>query len=161
MKQHLVVSSCAAFLAVSVVAAAGQIPNRPPSQAPVTKGSSTTGEQGAAPTAGRTETVTQITVAGCVVREAAATGEKGGVLNTGAGAGNEFVLEKAAAPNATSGSATGRPTGTSYSLTGTREKELASLVGQRVEIVGTLEGTRNGMRELGIESFKAAGRCQD
>jgi hypothetical protein len=168
MRQHIIGSSCAVLLIVAA-AHAGQIPNRPPSQAPVTKGSGATGQQAPAPTAGRVERVPQVTVVGCVERESTATGAAGGVLNSGAGAGNEFVLEKATDKASEKPAAVGTTgvappsaitTGTSYSLTGDREHELADLVGQRVEIVGTIEGTRGAMRELAVASFKATGRCQ-
>ena len=158
MKQHIVGSSCVVLM--FAVAAAGQIQSQAPSQAPVTSGIGATSQQAPAPTARRTQTAEQVTVAGCVTPESQASGARGGVLNTGAGSGNEFVLAKVTSSSDTTPSSGASSTGTSYSLTGNREGEFSGLVGQRVEIVGTLEGTRAGMRELNIASFKAKGPCE-
>ena len=164
MKQHIA-SSFAAIL-VFTAAAAAQIPNRAPSQGPVTGTSGRTGQPAPAPTAGRTETLSQVTVTGCVTRESEATGERGGPLNSGVGSGNEFVLVRAApsgaaAPASTDASrADAKPAAISYSLTGSRERELTGLVGRQVEIVGTLEGTHGTLRELNIASFKDTGACK-
>ena len=87
----------------------------------------------------------QVTVTGCIQREAdyrrAQDAGKGGVAGTGVGAGNEFVLANASMGG---GAAAGTPTGTSganvaYELTGTNEGQAEKLVGQRVEIAGKLK----------------------
>jgi hypothetical protein len=96
-----------------------------------------------------------ITVTGCVVREAdyrrAHDAGKGGVVGSGIGVGNEFVLTQAstAATGAAVGTtgASGRtPTGTTgtaamavYELTGPNEARAEQFVGRRVEISGTLK----------------------
>jgi hypothetical protein len=88
----------------------------------------------------------QITVTGCVQREAdyrqARDAGKGGAAGTGIGAGNEFVLASAtmaarpgseASPAGTSGSAS------AYELTGPNEGQVAQFVGKRVEITGKVK----------------------
>ena len=86
----------------------------------------------------------QVTVTGCVQREAdyrrARDAGRGGVVGTGVGAGNEFVLANAAmsgaAPTGTAGTSS---TGTAYELTGKNEGQVQQYVGKRVEISGMLK----------------------
>jgi len=95
----------------------------------------------------RTATDQQITVTGCIQREAdfrqARDAGKGGVAGTGVGAGNEFVLINASQSSAKPGDPA--PTGTAgaasmaYELTGSGEGQAAQYVGKRVEIVGKLK----------------------
>jgi hypothetical protein len=89
----------------------------------------------------------QISVTGCIQREAdyrrARDKGRGGVAGTGVGAGNEFVLINASMAPA-SGRAAGAPTGTAgtsteYELTGSNEKQASTFVGKRVEIMGMLK----------------------
>jgi hypothetical protein len=102
----------------------------------------------------RSSTDQQITVTGCVQREAdyrrAKDAGKGGVAGTGIGAGNEFVLIDASASGSVAAGASAReeeasPVGTSgakkmaYELTGPNEGTLAQHVGRRVEISGKLK----------------------
>jgi hypothetical protein len=112
---------------------------------------------GAQTTAAKPAGGQQVTVAGCVQREAdyrkARDAGKGGVAGTGIGAGNEFVLINAsvssgAAPAGTSGAAAGAPTGTAgsaaaggnaYELTGPNEGQIEKFVGKRVEVMGMLK----------------------
>ena len=127
--------------------------------------SQTTG--GSQPAATSTQQGQQVTVTGCVQRESdyrrAQDAGRGGVVGTGVGAGNEFVLVNAssggatpgssATPSATTGSsatgtagtsgsaATSATAGTAYELTGPGEGQAASHVGRRVEIRGTLKPT--------------------
>lgn len=100
----------------------------------------------------------QITVTGCIQREAdyrrATNAGKGGAVGTGVGVGNEFILASAmtasgSTPTATgtSGAATAGATGTAgssttmaYELTGPNEGRAESLVGKRVEITGKVKG---------------------
>ena len=88
----------------------------------------------------------QITVTGCIQREAdyrqAKDAGKGGVAGTGVGAGNEFILSNAtvkpgtdAGPVGTSGAAPA-----AYELTGSGEGQAAEFVGKRVEITLQAEG---------------------
>lgn len=94
----------------------------------------------------------QVTVTGCVQREAdyrkARDAGRGGVVGTGVGAGNEFVLAEASMPGAgaTSTRGAGAPAaaattgGTAaYELTGTSEGKAEQFVGKRVEISGMLK----------------------
>lgn len=116
----------------------------------------------------RTRTKTQLTVRGCVRREAEYLGVEGrreGLAGTGIGADDEFMLIDATlAPGATVPAATTKrrsTTGTSgataaYSLTGKREDELEAYLGKRVEIVGLLEDDT-----IDVTSFRSvAGTCR-
>ena len=122
-------AGCAALLAFAVAASAQQ-----PTQPPAGAGSTTDQE---------------VTVTGCVQKESdyrqARDAGKGGVVGTGVGAGNEFVLI-----NASSGAAAEptTPTGTSgsaassmaaYEVTGPNEGQLAGHIGKRVEIRGKVK----------------------
>lgn len=89
----------------------------------------------------------QVTITGCIQREAdfrkARDAGKGGVVGTGVGAGNEFVLINASmstgaapSPAGTSGVA---GAGMAYELTGSNEGQADKFVGQRVEIAGKLK----------------------
>ncbi|MBI2220739.1 MAG: hypothetical protein HYU53_05975 [Acidobacteria bacterium] len=121
---------------------AGQTPAQPQSQA--------------ATSAPRQES--EITVVGCVVREAdyrrTHDQGRGGAMGTGVGVGNEFVLanaRKASAgtpetpaetPTGTSGAAS--TAGLAYELTGANEGQVEQFVGRRVEITGTLKAGERG-----------------
>jgi hypothetical protein len=125
-------------------------------QTPTSPASPATPQQPSAAAAQGSQAGQQVTVTGCVQREAdyrrAQDAGRGGVGGTGVGAGNEFVLaaamsgtaERAAAGAPTTGatpSATGT-TGTSamaYELTGPNEGKVAQFVGRRVEITGQLK----------------------
>jgi hypothetical protein len=131
MKARVSASVCAAgVLAVGMIASAQQTP---PSQPP--PGARTAGEQ-------------EITVTGCVQREAdyrqARDAGRGGVAGTGVGSGNEFILANVSPASARAAEA-GSPTGTSgaagmaYELTGPNEGEAGKFVGKRVEITGKLK----------------------
>jgi hypothetical protein len=105
----------------------------------------------------RTALEQQVTVVGCVQREAdyrrARDAGRGGVAGTGVGVGNEFVLINASmstgsgSPAATAGTAAGTPTGTAgaaasgmaYELTGASERQAEQHVGRRVEVSGKLK----------------------
>jgi hypothetical protein len=116
-------------LALGLAASAQQTtPSQPP------PGARTAGEQ-------------QITITGCVQREAdyrqARDAGRGGVAGTGVGAGNEYVLTDASPAAARAGEAAS-PTGTTgaamaYELTGPNEGEAGKFVGRRVEITGKLK----------------------
>jgi hypothetical protein len=89
MNNRLVLSSCAAAI-LSLTVAAAQTTTQTPTQSPVQ--GSTQGTTGQVRVGTGSEASTQVTVTGCVVRESEHTNARGGVLGTGAGAGNEFVL---------------------------------------------------------------------
>ena len=98
----------------------------------------------------------QTTITGCVVSESEYRkmhdAGRGGVVGTGVGAGNEFILADASTGPASSGASTsaradasGTPsaTGTSgttgamaYELSGSGEGQLSRFVGRRVELTG-------------------------
>jgi hypothetical protein len=108
--------------------------------------SATTTAQGqAAPTTAAPQEQ-QVTIVGCVVREAdyrkAADAGKGGVAGTGVGAGNEYVLTNASMSTGASGSPVGTagtaPTA-AYELTGSNEAQAKEFIGKRVEISGMLK----------------------
>lgn len=96
---------------------------------------------------------TPITVVGCVQRESdyrtMNDAGRGGVLGTGLGRGNEYVLVDSAGDCGTLA-----PGAAAYELTGTGEKELAEFAGRRVEVTGTLKGadlTVDGRAEGGFD----------
>ena len=116
---------------------------------------------------------TPITVVGCLQKESdyrrMNDSGAGGVLNTGAGTGNEFILVDSAGDCATLA-----PGAAAYELTGKGEPDLKPFIGRRVEISGILKGgdlTVDGraeggfdpigrdlhLRELSVSSFREAG----
>ena len=150
MKRLITGATCsAAVLAMSmaVFAQATQQPTAPPAGgAPAA--------QEPAPAAAQP----QMTIVGCVQREAdyrrAKSAGAGGAAGTGAGAGNEFVVvnatistgatasaERPATPEAvgTSGAA-----GEAYELTGPGEGQAEQHVGKKVEIVGKIKDSAEG-----------------
>jgi len=92
MTNRIVLSSCAAAI-LSLTVASAQTANQTPTQSPVQ--GSTQGISGQTRVGTNTESATQITLTGCVVREAEYTKARGGALGTGIGAANEFVLSNA------------------------------------------------------------------
>jgi len=111
----------------------------------------------------------EIKVTGCVVnesdyRKAHAEG-KGGVVGTGVGAGNEYVLadasvgaERPAAATTTTGTS-GTASGTAYELTGSGEGQLSRYVGHRVELTGKFKdgsggpGVNLGGKDMKLRAF--------
>jgi hypothetical protein len=99
------------------------------------------------------ETDEPITVAGCLQRESDYRRQndsgKGGILGTGAGRGNEYILVDSAGQCGTLA-----PGAAAYELTGSSEKDLAQFVGRRVEITGVLKAadlTADGRAEGGLD----------
>ena len=99
----------------------------------------------------------QTTISGCVVSEAdyrkMHDAGRGGVVGTGVGVGNEYILTDASnGPSATTDASSARSvmpsaTGTSgttgamaYELSGTAEGQLSRYVGRRVELTGMFKG---------------------
>jgi len=98
----------------------------------------------------RTSTEQQVTITGCVQKEAdyrrSRDAGRGGVAGTGVGAGNEFVLTEASAgaragqPAGSTGTAGSAASGSmAYELTGPNEGKVSEYVGRRVEITGRLK----------------------
>jgi hypothetical protein len=136
MKTQLIAGSAAVVIAAAVSAAAGQQPpaarQGQPLAAPIT-----------------------VTVVGCVefeqdYRKRMAAG-RGGVLGSGVGASDEFVLTNVRPADAEVGT-TGRAGrgsaakpanpgsgGGVYSMTGPQEKNLKREVGRQIEVVGVVE----------------------
>ena len=89
----------------------------------------------------------QVTVSGCVQRETDYRKEqdkgRGGVVGTGIGAENEYVLTNAMMVGAAA-KPSSTEAGTAYELTGSNEKLAAGHVGHRVEIAGTLKAAEVG-----------------
>jgi hypothetical protein len=91
----------------------------------------------------------QVTISGCIQREAdyrRSTGAgRGGAVGTGAGVANEFVLANAmTSRGGTSSTATGTAgttNTTAYELTGPNEGQAATYVGKRVEVTGMMKPT--------------------
>lgn len=107
----------------------------------------------AAPQAQEKPAASEIAVIGCVELErdyrARKESGKGGVLGSGVGVGNEFVLSNARtvpAPGRGRGAAVGTSgtPGVDYSLTGRLERELLRSVGRQVEVVGVIEADKQG-----------------
>ena len=86
-----------------------------------------------------------VTLVGCIQREAdyrkANDRGRGGVVGTGIGSGDEFVLinasRAASAPGAVDCSSTSSTE--AYELTGSREADLKGFVGRAVQITGTMK----------------------
>jgi len=97
----------------------------------------------------------EVTLIGCLQRESdyrkIAKEGAGGILGSGVGVGDEYVLTAARPAPAAAGATAQAPSangtavgtagtrGTDYSLTGSLEKELATGVGRMVEVVGVIE----------------------
>jgi hypothetical protein len=100
----------------------------------------------------------QVTITGCVQRESdyrrAQGAGAGGVVGTGVGAGNEYILAEATMGSSAStavgtagnvGAASASSTAkAAYELTGANEGQVGQYVGQRVEIMGKLKPTETG-----------------
>ena len=111
--------------------------------AAVALGATTLAAQTAKPATGRGGTAqakNEVTIVGCVefeqdYRKRMAAG-RGGVLGSGAGAADEFVITNVRPADAPKNAGGG---GGVYSVTGTQEKNLKRDVGRQVEIVGMIE----------------------
>jgi len=125
----------------------------------------------------------QVTVSGCIQREAdyrKATGAgRGGAAATGVGVGNEFVLAQAMmSPASAAGAATATGTAgtnTAFELTGPNEGQAATHVGKHVEIIGKMKASSTNpggptaslpgsqdlkLREIEVSSIReTAGTC--
>ena len=83
----------------------------------------------------------EVVLVGCIELErdyrARKDAGKGGVLGTGVGVGNEFVLSNARPGARRPGTAAAAPG--DYELTGRLEKDFLRHVGRQVEVVGVIE----------------------
>jgi hypothetical protein len=178
MKRHLTGAiaatfGAAAFAMLTQPVTAAQSPTPSTTQAP-----STTSTQ-----SNRTSANQQVTITGCVEREAdyrqSANAGRAGVAGTGVGAANEFVLTNAmmspasgSSPAATSGAGAPSPTGTAgttgkaYELTGSKEGDAGAFIGRKVEITGMVKPTTTapggptadvpGSRDLKLEELEVS-----
>ena len=160
MKRVFTAASCLGFAAAFSLAAAAQSTQPPATttQPPATQTPAQTSGQ----TQDHKEHAQQVTIVGCVQREAdyrrANNLGRGGAVGTGAGVANEFVLINASmAGGATAGAATGTATGTTgtagatpaapgqaYEVSGENESQLEQYVGKRVEIVAKMKAAEKG-----------------
>ena len=134
--------------------------------------------QDAATTQTRAGAANEVTLIGCLMREVdyrkMNSGGRGGVLGTGVGAGNEFVLVDASpltqdeakrrtaaraakqkmppAAVGTSGTA-----GKAYNLTGESEKNLVTDIGRLIEVVGTVDNSNAQMPNVTISVWHPVG----
>jgi hypothetical protein len=85
----------------------------------------------------------EVTLVGCVELErdyrARKESGRGGVLGSGVGVGNEFVLSSAKPPQGRSRAAGAQAAAGDYELTGRLEKDFLRHVGRQVEVIGTIE----------------------
>ena len=167
-----VMSATAAFVAAAGMVAFGQGTQQNPTttQQPTTQQPATRDAQPTPRTQGATAAGQQVTVSGCIVREAdyrrTQNAGGGGVAGTGVGQGNEFILTNAmmgsgAGATAGAGGATaGGSVGTAgagagasataggatmaFELSGSGEGQAAQFVGRRVEVTGMLKDTGAG-----------------
>lgn len=102
----------------------------------------------------------QVTIVGCVVREAdfrkGQAAGRGGAAGTGIGVGNEFILANASTSSKPAGGAVGTSgvaapaaagtsgSSVSYELTGSNEGQAQQFVGKRVEITGRFKAAEVG-----------------
>lgn len=104
-----------------------------------------------APPAGAQEP--EIALVGCVEMEkdyrARKDAGRGGVLGSGVGVGNEFVLSNAKpAPGRRNAGAASAAT--DYEVTGRLERDFLRHVGRQVEVVGTLEKNADGLDRINV-----------
>jgi hypothetical protein len=166
--RKLVLLSSATMLSLAPVVF-GQTPGPAPRPA--------TGAQAQAQAAARTNSGAEVMLIGCVMRETdyrkINDGGRGGVLGSGVGAGNEFVLvdastltsEEAQRRNAArtakekmpSAVGTSGTTGKAYSLSGEAEKNLVTDIGRLVEVVGTVDNSDATMPRVTISVWHPVG----
>src|SRR5262245_46438055 len=131
MKRMFVGSGAVMAAMILTAAVSAQTPSTPPQ----TPSPSTSG-------AAMNQSGQRVTLIGCIQRESdyrqARDQGKGGVVGTGVGVGDEFVLTNASA--STQGlKSEAAPADTAYELTGSNESKAKDFVGKRVEVTGTLK----------------------
>jgi hypothetical protein len=148
MNNRIVLSSCAAVM-LSLAVASAQTANQTPTQSPVQ--GSTQGISGQTRVGTNTETGTQVTMTGCIARESEHTNARGGVLGTGVGAANEFVLADAttgrsgAAANAQIASGVSGPTSTGSTAGATGTSGTATAGATNTTTARTTGGAAYGL----------------
>jgi hypothetical protein len=105
------------------------------------------------------ETPKEVTLIGCVELERDYRARKdtgrGGVLGSGVGVGNEFVLSNAKPGRTRRGGPTA-PAG-DYELTGRHERDFLRHVGRQVEVVGILEKSDDGIDRIDVSLWHPVG----
>ena len=109
-----------------------------------------------------------LTFYGCIEREsdyrAAQNKRRGGVVGTGVGVSNEFILTRATSRRATGPSESSSQPDSTYELTGPAEGEAAAFIGKRVEVSGQFQASDNSdlaLRRFNVLSVRpASGSCQ-
>jgi hypothetical protein len=161
MRKEIVISSLIVVLVLATTLAIAQTTPQTPTSSPVQ-----TAPRSVSPAEAlgdRIRTKTQVTVRGCVQREAeylGIAGRREGQAGSAVGSDDELMVVDAtpatAAP-AKRRSTTGTSGATAaYGLTGKREDDLKAYVGKRVEIVGLLEDDK-----IDVTSFRSvAGTCR-
>ena len=105
----------------------------------------------------------EVTVVGCVELEkdyrARKEAGKGGVLGSGVGVGNEFVLSNAKPPQGRNRGAVGTAgaAAVDYELTGRLEKDFLRHVGRQVEVIGTIEKDEKGIERIDVSLWHPVG----
>jgi len=102
----------------------------------------------------------EVTLIGCVELErdyrARKESGRGGVLGSGVGVGNEFVLSMAKPVGRRGQPTTGGP-GTDYNISGKLEKDFLRYVGRQVEVIGVIEKAGNPMPEINVSLWHPVG----
>ena len=105
----------------------------------------------------------EVTLVGCVELErdyrARKESGRGGVLGSGVGVGNEFVLTSAKSPAGRRGQAAGPSgaAGTDFSITGKLEKDFLRYVGRQVEVIGVIENASAPMPSINVTLWHPVG----
>ncbi len=106
-------------------------------------------------------TTGQVSMIGCLMREADFRALKnsgaGGVLGTGIGNSNEYVLVQARPVAATAGGTITPVAGRDFGLTGSLEKEMSRDVGRMIEVVGTIKEDSERLPQLTASLAHAVG----
>jgi hypothetical protein len=137
LKSVLTGTVAALSLGLTVFAQTGAGQKEPPAKPPATKEPASK-----QPSTGAAE---QVTIMGCVQSESdyrrAKKIGRGGAANTGAGAGNEYVIVEAsmAKGGGTGATGTAGAAAEAYEATGSGEGQLKQHVGKRVEITGKVK----------------------
>ena len=102
----------------------------------------------------------EVTLIGCVELEkdyrARKEAGRGGVLGSGVGVGNEFVLSGAKPPQGRRAGSQPAPAG-DYELTGRLERDFLRHVGRQVEVVGTIEKNDDGLNRIDVSLWHPVG----
>jgi hypothetical protein len=105
----------------------------------------------------------EVTVIGCVEMErdyrARKESGRGGVLGSGVGVGNEFVLSNAKPVQGRNRQAVGTSgaPGTDYELTGKLERDFLRHVGRQVEVIGTIDKGPNNLERITVTLWHPVG----